>query len=96
MVPHAMRRSQSSPSDPIVHDLNPIRIDGYDVPIRLSIRRVEDGSWRGRMAFVVGESGGEVQTAEIFCGASEKELWDSVGHLREHHLRDLYRSLSHD
>ncbi len=48
------------------------------------------------MSFVVGEPENEVHTGEIFCGASEKELWDSVGHLHEHHLRDLYRSLSHD
>ena len=96
MVSHAIRSSQRSPSDPIVHDLNPVRIDGQDVPIRMIIRRVEDGSWRGHMAFDIGEPDNEVQTGEIFCGASEKELWDSVGHLREHHLRDLYRSLSHD
>lgn len=96
MASHALRSPQRNPSDPIVHDLNPIRIDGQDIPIRMIVRRVEDGSWRGRMAFVVGESDSEVQTAEIFCGASEKELWDSVGHLREHHLRDLLRSLSND
>ncbi len=96
MVPHALRSTQRSPSEPIVLDLNPIRIEVLDVPVLMIVRRVEDGSWRGRMAFVVGESDHAVQTAEIFCCASEKELWDSVGHLREHHLRDLYRSLSHD
>lgn len=96
MASHALRHPQRNPSDPIVHDLNPIRIDGADIPIRMIVRRVEDGSWRGRMAFVIGESDREVQTAEIFCGASEKDLWESVGHLREHHLRDLYRSLSND
>ena len=95
MASHAIRSSQR-PSDPIVHDLNPIRIDGLNVPVRMIVRRVEDGSWRGYMSFVVGESDNEVQTGEIFCGASEKELWDSVGHLREHHRRDLYRSLSPD
>jgi len=96
MAPHALRSSQRDPNDPIVHDLNPIRIDGHDILIRMIIRRIEDGSWRGRMAFVESESDRQVETAEIFCGASEKELWDSVGHLREHHLRDLHRSLSHD
>ena len=93
MAPHAMRSYQHDPHDPIVHELDPIRIDGHDILIRMIIRRTDDGSWRGRMQFAEPESGREVETAEIFCGASEKELWESAGHLREHHLRDLYRSL---
>jgi hypothetical protein len=32
-------------------------------------------------------------TAEIFFGAMEPDLWDSVRDLRDHHIRDLYRSL---
>ena len=35
----------------------------------------------------------ERETAEIFRGESAQELWQSVSHLREHHVRDLYRSL---
>jgi hypothetical protein len=35
----------------------------------------------------------ERSTAEIFCATSEPELWQSVRDLRDHHLRDLYRSL---
>ena len=96
MAHHALRPSQRDPRDPIVHDLNPLRIDGQEIRIRMIVRRVDDGSWRGRMAFLKGESEHQVETAEIFCGPSEKELWDSVGHLREHHLRDLYRSLCDD
>jgi hypothetical protein len=32
-------------------------------------------------------------TAEIFCGPSETDLWEAVRDLREHHLRDLCRSV---
>ena len=35
----------------------------------------------------------ERATAEIFCAVSEQDLWQSVRDLRDHHLRDLYRSL---
>ena len=35
----------------------------------------------------------ERSTAEIFCATSESDLWQSVRDLRDHHLRDLYRSL---
>ena len=93
MATHAVRNYPHNPQDSIVHDLDPIRVDGHDVQIRLIVCRIEDGSWQGRMQFSEPESGTEVQTAEIFCGPSEKDLWESVGHLREHHLRDLYRSL---
>ena len=33
-------------------------------------------------------------TAEIFCAVTEAELWECVQDLREHHLRDLYRSVT--
>jgi hypothetical protein len=93
MATHAVHNHSHNPQDPIIHDLDPIRIDGHDVSIRLIVCRAGDGSWQGRMQFSEPESGAEVETAEIFCGPSEKELWESVGHLREHHLRDLFRSL---
>lgn len=93
MASHALRNYPRNPHDPIIHDLDPIRIDAHEIQVRLIIRRADDGSWQGRMHFSEPESGTEVETAEIFCGPSEKELWESVGHLREHHLRDLYRSL---
>jgi hypothetical protein len=35
----------------------------------------------------------ERSSAEIFCAGSEQDLWQSVRDLRDHHLRDLYRSL---
>jgi hypothetical protein len=35
----------------------------------------------------------ERSSAEIFCADAEQDLWQSVRDLRDHHLRDLYRSL---
>jgi hypothetical protein len=35
----------------------------------------------------------ERSSAEIFCAGTEQDLWQSVRDLRDHHLRDLYRSL---
>jgi hypothetical protein len=49
--------------------------------------------WRGRLLFADEEAGSGRATAEIFCGVSEQDLWQSVHGMREHHLRDLYRSL---
>lgn len=79
--------------DSVVHDLPPIRFDGQTVDIRLSVRRTEDGIWRGRVLFGAEATEGERSTAEIFCATSEQDLWQSVRDLRDHHLRDLYRSL---
>jgi hypothetical protein len=45
------------------------------------------------MMFFENEESPPRETAEIFRGASEQEMWESVNHLREHHLWDLYRSL---
>lgn len=79
--------------DTVVHDLSPIRFDGQAIDIRLSIRRTDDGFWRGRVLFGAEGTEAERATAEIFCAASEQDLWQSVRDLRDHHLRDLYRSL---
>ncbi len=57
------------------------------------MRREDDGSWRGRLIFGPTETDAAPSTAEILFGASETDLWDSVRDLREHHLRDLYRSV---
>lgn len=87
------RHSQPDPTEAVVHDLPPIRFDGQLVPIRLLVRRTEDAIWRGRMLFGAPDTEAERATAEIFCAASEQDLWQSVRDLRDHHLRDLYRSL---
>ncbi|HXF95730.1 MAG TPA: hypothetical protein VNI61_06465 [Gemmatimonadales bacterium] len=79
--------------DAVVHDLTPIRFDGQDIPVRLALRQSPDGIWRGRVLFGAPDTELERTTAEIFCATSEQDLWQSVRDLREHHLRDLYRSL---
>ena len=63
------------------------------IALRLVVRRAEDGSWRGRLVFGSGDVPEALATAEIFFGAMEPDLWDSVRDLRDHHIRDLYRSL---
>ena len=87
-----VRSNLPDPSEPVLHDLQPVRYDGALVAVRLAVRRSEDGIWRGRLLFApAGEP--ERVTAEIFCATSEQDLWQAVRDLREHHLRDLYRSL---
>ena len=87
-----VRSNLPDPTEPVLHDLQPVRYDGQLVAVRLAVRRSEDGIWRARLQFVpVAEP--EKETAEIFCATSEQDLWQAVRDLREHHLRDLYRSL---
>ena len=90
----SVRYGQTDPLEPVVHELPPIRYGGDEVPIRLFVRRAEDGSWRGRLMFGPGDVEVAPSTAEIFYGPSEADLWEAVRDLREHHLRDLYRSLA--
>ncbi len=87
------RYSRPQPGEPVMHDLPPIRYAEEIVALRLVVRRAEDGSWRGRLLFGSGEAQDAVATAGIFFGATEPDLWDSVKDLRDHHIRDLYRSL---
>ena len=79
--------------EPVLLDLPPITYAGHSLTVRLILRLDEHRIWRGRLQFQ--EQAGEVprETFEIFCGAREQDLWDSVQSLREHHFRDLYRSL---
>ena len=92
-MPAQPARHTVAPQSPVVHELSPIRFDGHDVPVRLAVRRSDDGAWRGRVLFGAEDTEGERATAEIFCATSEEDLWLSVRDLRDHHLRDLYRSL---
>ena len=87
------RYSRPHPSEPATHDLPPIRYGEEIIALRLVVRRAEDGSWRGRLLFGTGDMQEAVATAEIFFGANEPDLWESVRGLRDHHIRDLYRSL---
>jgi hypothetical protein len=87
------RYSSPAAFDTVLHDLPPIRFDGQPIEIRLSLRRSDDGIWRGRVLFGAEGTEAERASAEIFCATSEQDLWQSVRDLRDHHLRDLYRSL---
>jgi hypothetical protein len=92
-MPAQPARYPQDATEAVVHDLPPIRFDGQLIPVRLQVRRAEDAIWRGRVLFGAADTEGERATAEIFCATSEPELWQSVRDLRDHHLRDLYRSL---
>ncbi|MFI5280228.1 MAG: hypothetical protein ACHQU1_07020 [Gemmatimonadales bacterium] len=93
-LPH-VRPMADGPSDPLLHDLPPIRFDGQVVAVRLAVRRdTEDGIWRARLHFAFEGEDSERITAEIFCATTEQDLWLAVRDLRDHHLRDLFRSLT--
>ena len=92
-MPLQPARSHPPDHEPVLHELPPVRYEGQLVPVRLSVRRSDDGMWRGRLLFGAPETEAERATVEIFCAASEQDLWQSVSDLRDHHLRDLYRSL---
>jgi hypothetical protein len=81
------------PSEPLLHDLAPLKIEGTIVTVRLAVRRTDDGIWRARLHFLDG-TGPERITAEIFAATTEQDLWQAVRDLRDHHLRDLFRSLA--
>ena len=94
MPANPVRYGVSSPSDPTTHDLPPVRFGASLVGVQVEVRRAEDGTWRGRLLFQGPSTPAPVTTGEILCGANENELWESVRDLRDHHLRDLYRSLA--
>lgn len=94
MPANPLRYGVPTPSDPTVHDLPPIRFAAELIAVRVEVRRTEDGTWRGRLLFAAPGAEKPVATGDILCGASEGDLWESVRDLRDHHLRDLYRSLA--
>ena len=94
MVANPARFGSPKTNEPVVHDLPPIKVGGVDVAVRLAAWRSEDGLWRGRLAFGPPDQTDMPATADIFCAATESDLWQSVRDLRERHLRDLYRSIS--
>jgi hypothetical protein len=93
MAAQPARSSSPDSTGAVVHELPPIRFDGQLIAIRLAVRRGEDGIWRARVLFGEPDTEAERATAEIFCAASEPDLWQSVRDLRDHHFRDVYRSL---
>ncbi|KPJ95569.1 MAG: hypothetical protein AMS18_02610 [Gemmatimonas sp. SG8_17] len=94
MPVNPVRYGAPDPAEPVVHDLPPIRYGGEEIPLRLQVRRAADGTWRAKLIFGLEESEAAHATAEIFCAQSENDLWQSVSDLRDHHLRDLYRSIT--
>lgn len=88
-----VRPMAPEPSEPLLHDLPPVQFEGRSVAIRLAVRRTEDGIWRARLHFI-DDSDAERITAEIFCATSEQDLWQAVRDLRDHNMRDLFRSLA--
>jgi len=78
--------------EPVLHELQPLRLANQSILLRLSIRRTDDGGWRGRLHFIAPDAR-ELQTAEIFRAESENELWQAVRNLPDHHIRALYQSL---
>ncbi len=94
MPANSVRYGAPDPAEPVVHDLPPLRYGGEEIPLRLQVRRAADGTWRARLIFGLGESEAVHATAEIFCAQNESDLWQSVSDLRDHHLRDLYRSIA--
>jgi hypothetical protein len=88
-----VRYGAPQPSDPIIHELPPLKFEGEMVLVYVEVHRTEDGLWRGRLLFGAPEAGAGSCTAEIFCAVNEAEFWECVHDLREHHLRDLYRSV---
>ena len=88
------RYGATDPSEPLVHDLPPLRYQGESVSVRIAVRRAEDGTWRARLFFGQPKEQDPLATAEIFYAVTEHDLWQSVYDLREHHLRDLYRSVA--
>jgi len=79
-------------TEPVVRELPAFNVAGNTVAVRLAAWLADDGAWRGRLVF--GPRGAEgAATADIFCAATESDLWEAVRDLREHHLRALYRSL---
>lgn len=94
MPGNPVRFGASNPTEPIIHELPPFRYEGELVAVRLEMRRADDGTWRGRLIFGTAEDGTAPATGEIFCAASESEIWECFHDLRDHHLRDLYRSVT--
>ena len=91
----SVRTPARDPREPVSHLLDPLRLGDREITVSLTVRLAEDGAWRGRLTFLETDAPLAMrETAEIFCGDTEDELWQGVQRLRDHHFRDLFRSLS--
>jgi len=93
MTAQPYRFTAPVPRDPVLHELPPLRLSDQIIILHLTVRRDGGGGWRAWLRFIDPEARVR-DTAEIFCGASEAELWQSVNGLQDHHLRALYLSLA--
>ncbi|HET8623694.1 MAG TPA: hypothetical protein VFM14_09055 [Gemmatimonadales bacterium] len=94
MALQTVRPPTQDPREPTQHLLDPVRVAGQTIQLSLTVRRDSDGVWRGRFHFADPyDPARALSTAEIFCSDSEAELWLAVHRLRDHHIRDLFRSL---
>jgi hypothetical protein len=94
MPGNPVRYGKSEPTEPVVHELSALKYGDDLIPVLLEVRRAEDGTWRGRLIFGHTDDGASPATADILCATSEGDLWECLHDLREHHLRDLYRSVT--
>ncbi len=88
-----VRYGATEPGQPVLHELPPLQYQGQAVAVFVEVRRGQDGTWRGRLIFGAADDASAPATAEIFCAATEPEFWEAVRDLRDHHQRDLYRSI---
>lgn len=79
--------------EPVLLELPNMTYAGQTLAVRLVLRLDDHRIWRGKLQFQSAGADVPRETFEIFCGAREQDLWESVQSLREHHFRDLYRSL---
>ena len=94
MAANPARFGSPRTNEPVIHELPTVRVGSADLAVRLAAWRSEDGLWRGRLMFGRPDGTEGPATADIFCAATESDLWQSVRDLRDHHIRDLYRSLT--
>jgi hypothetical protein len=92
MAPQSARKVVQDPPPPVEREFPPLRVSGVDIAVRVIARLSEDGMWRGRLVFILGEQA--INTAEILCARTEPDLWGSARALGPHHLRGLYQSLT--
>jgi len=94
MPPQTLRTTLARDAREPVHlELPNITYAGKSLAVTLILRLDEHRVWRGCLRFQAEGVDVPRETFEIFCGAREQDLWESVQSLREHHFRDLYRSL---
>jgi len=93
MTAQPYRFSDPLAQEPVLHELPPLNVADRRITLQLSVRRDDYGDLRARLLFL--EPGHSTrETAEIFCAATETELWQAVRRLNEHHLRALFLSLA--